>query len=336
MEISTEPSPDLPRLLVIGGPTGVGKSTFAVRVAEALDGEIVVADSVKVYRGVDIGTAKPGPEVRERVPHHMLDILDLDKPFDVGRYVRRATEVVAAIRDRGRRPIVTGGTGLYIRLLVHGIFEAPSIDAAIRRKWERLEREEGLSALYEWLGEVDPKLANRVDPEDGQRIRRGLEVWEQTGRPLTELQDEHQFEDPNYYPLKLGLLRPRDELHRRLNERFDRMLDEGLLDEYRSLLEQGYDRDLKPLQAIGYRQMGEHLLDGVPLEEAVRRAKAKTRQYAKRQISWFRSEPGLEWTRAPVADETGELPERVVEDLRGFFEGNEPDLSWADVDSYKL
>ncbi len=336
MDYDTLPTPDLPRILVIGGPTAVGKSTFALRVAEAIDGEIVGADSVQIYRHVDIGTAKPDDEARRRVPHHLIDELELDEHFDVGRYVRRAREVIAEIRGRGKRPIVVGGTGLYLRLLVHGIFEAPESDDAIREKYERLADELGLEALYERLEEVDPELAAKIDPSDGARIRRGLEVYEQTGEPLSVQQREHSFSDPNFYPLKIGLIRPRDEIHERIDTRFDRMMQEGLLEEYRAIREQGYDPELKPLQALGYRQLGEHLDGELPLEEAVREAKTRTRRYAKRQISWLRSEPGLEWAMAPVADEHGELPERVVADIRAFFQGGEPELEWAGIDSYDV
>ncbi len=335
MEFDTLPTPDLPRVLVVGGPTAVGKSSFALRAAEYLDGEIVGADSVQIYKHVDIGTAKPDEEARARVPHHLIDELDLDADFDVAHYVHRAQDVIADIRERGKRPIVVGGTGLYIRLLVHGIFEAPEASEAIREKYLQIEQEEGTEGLYERLEEVDPTLARKVDLEDGVRIRRGLEVYEQTGNPLSQLQDEHKFSDPNYYPLKIGLIRPRQELYDRIHRRFDQMMEEGLLGEYRALIERGYDRDLKPLQALGYRQMGDHLFEDVPLEEAIREAKKRTRNYAKQQISWFRGEPNLQWALAPVADD-GELPEEVRDDLKTFFEGGEPDLEWADVDSYDV
>jgi tRNA dimethylallyltransferase len=336
MEFETMPSPDLPRILVVGGPTAVGKSSFALRAAELLDGEIVGADSVQIYKKVDIGTAKPTPEQRERVPHHLIDELDLDEPFDVAEYVDRAKEVIADIRERGKFPIVVGGTGLYLRLLVHGIFEAPKASDALRDKYMRLQEQEGLDALYAKLQEVDPAWADRVDADDGVRIRRGLEVWEQTGETMTELQNQHQFGDPNYYPLKIGLIRPRQELYDRIHERFDQMMERGLLEEYRAIIEAGYDRDLKPLQALGYRQMGEHLFDGVPLEEAVREAKKRTRRYAKQQISWLRGEPMLHWAMAPVADEKGELPGAVRRDLICFRDGGEPELEWAQVDSYDV
>jgi tRNA dimethylallyltransferase len=336
MEFDTLPTPDLPRLLVVGGPTAVGKSSFALRAAELLDGEIVGADSVQIYEDVDIGTAKPDEAARERVPHHLIDELELDTDFDVAQYVQRAKDVIADIRERGKRPIVVGGTGLYIRLLVHGIFEAPEASDEIREKYVRLEEKRGVEALYERLQEVDPDLADKLEPEDGVRVRRGLEVYEQTGTPLGELQREHKFSDPNYYPLKIGLIRPRQELYDRIHRRFDQMMEEGLLDEYRSLIDDGYDRELKPLQALGYRQMGEHLFDDVPLDEAVDEAKKRTRNYAKQQISWFRGEPMLHWALAPVANETGRLPDEVRDDLTTFFEGGEPELDWADVDSYDV
>ena len=335
MEFAVEPGPELPRILVVGGPTAVGKSSFALEIAERLGGEIVGADSVQIYRDVDIGTAKPGEAERERVPHHLIDELELDADFDVAQYVERAQKVIADIRSRGKLPIVVGGTGLYLRLLVHGIFEAPEASDEIRQKYEQIAVEEGMEALHDRLAEVDPKLAGKLDVNDGVRIRRGMEVWEQTGRPLSELQAEHAFSDPNYFAMKIGLIRPRQELYDRINRRFDQMLDEGLMEEYRELIEAGYDRDLKPLQALGYRQMGQIIFDDVPFEEAVRDAKTRSRRYAKKQISWLRGEPNLQWAMAPVARQ-GELPARVVADVERFFEGGPRQVAWADIDSYDV
>ena len=335
MEIADVSTEGLPRILVIAGPTAVGKSSFAVAVAEQVGGELVNADSVQLYRELDIGTAKPTDEQRERVPHHLFDVLDPDQESNVADYVRLASNAIAEIRERGKLPVVVGGTGMYIRVLVHGIFDAPEPDEQIRQRYKDIAAEKGSPHLHEKLQGIDPDLADNVHPNDAVRIIRGLEVFEQTGKPLSVHQREHRFKKPNYDALKVGLLRPRQELYDRINLRADQMIEEGLLDEYRGLIERGYDRELKPLQSLGYRQMGEHLFDGVPLDEAVASMKKHTRRYAKQQISWFRSEPDLRWAMAPVCDE-GALPDEVRVDLEAFAGGASPALDWADLEPYDV
>jgi tRNA dimethylallyltransferase len=335
MEIADVSTEGLPRIFVVAGPTAVGKSSFAVAVAEEIGGELVNADSVQLYRELDIGTAKPTPEQRERVPHHLFDVLDPDEESNVADYVEMASDAIAEIRERGRLPIVVGGTGMYIRVLVHGIFDAPEPDETIRQRYKAIAAEKGSPHLHEKLEQIDPELADKVHPNDAVRIIRGLEVFEQTGKPLSVHQREHRFQKPNFDALKVGLLRPRQELYDRINRRAEQMIDEGLVDEYRGLIERGYDRELKPLQSLGYRQMGEHVFDDVPLQEAVASMKKHTRRYAKQQISWFRSEPGLQWALAPVCED-GALPVDVRHALETFSEGGTPGMEWADLEPYDV
>ncbi len=335
MDIAQAPTKGLPKLLVVCGPTAVGKTSLALGVAEELGGEIINADSVQLYRGLDIGTAKPTPAERARVPHHLFDVLDPDQESNVADYLEMAHEAVAEVHERGKIPVLVGGTGMYVRILVHGIFEAPPPDEELREEFRALAEREGRAHLHEMLAEVDPELAERVHPNDMVRTIRGLEIYEQTGKPLSVHQREHRFQKPNYDALKIALLRPRDELYERINRRVDIMLEKGLVDEYRRLIAAGYDRQLKPLQSLGYRQMGQHVLDDMPLDEAATEMKSQTRRYAKQQIGWFRNEPNIHWALAPLEKE-GELPAEVLGDIAAFFDGDEPNLEWAQLDPYDV
>lgn len=331
-DISTE---GLPKIVVIAGPTAVGKTNLALTIAEELGGEIVNYDSVQLYRKLDIGTAKPSEAERERVVHHLVDVLDPDEESNVADYVDMAGRAIADVLERDKIPVLVGGTGMYERILVHGLFEAPPPDEDIRARHRQIAEDKGRAHLHEMLAEVDPELAERVHPNDVVRTSRGLEVYEQTGKPLSVHQREHRFKKPNYDALKIALLRPREELYARINRRAEQMIEQGLLAEYEALIAEGYDRQLKPLQSLGYRQMGEHLFDGVPLDEALTEMKAQTRRYAKQQIGWFRGEPNIHWALAPL-ERDGELPAEVLGDVEAFFAGDEPDLAWAQLDPYDV
>jgi tRNA dimethylallyltransferase len=316
-----------PRIVLIGGPTAVGKSSLAMEVAEAIDGEIVSVDSVQIYRGLDIGSAKPSARERARIPHHLIDELDPDEECNVADFVERALEAITEIRRRGRPVIAVGGTNLYVRVLVHGIFDAPPPDASIRERHRQEAEQRGRPYLHEQLARVDPTLAERVHPNDLVRISRGLEVWELTGKPLSEHQREHAFKTPNVDALKVALNRPRKQLYERINQRVDAMIDAGLVDEYRALLQRGYDPQLKPLQSLGYRHIGMHVVDGLALDEAVELMKRDTRRFAKQQISWLRSEKQVRWADARMDRQ------HFIADLRAFFGGDEPDYVWENPDA---
>lgn len=321
-------------ILVIGGPTGVGKSSFALRLALELNAEIVSVDSLQVYRHLDIGTAKVSEADRERVPHHLVDILDPDEECNVADFMDRAHDAIHRILSRDRPVIAVGGTNLYQRVLVHGIFDAPEPDEAIRERHRERAKLEGRQSLHDELRAVDPDLADRVHPNDLVRVSRGLEIFEQTGRPLSVLQEEHRFKTPNYRALKLMLNRPRQELYDRIDARVDRMLERGIEAEYRRVVEElGYDPTLKPLQALGYRHLGMHLYDGVDREEMVRLFKRDTRRFAKQQVSWLRSEQNVRWALATdVAGDT--IPAAVLDDVRVHLSGGQPSLTWTSPDPY--
>lgn len=286
---------ELPALVVICGPTASGKTDLALRLAELRGIEVVSADSRQVYRGMDIGTAKPSHIERERVPHHLLDVVDPDQDFSAADFARQGTLSVSAIHGRGRLPFLVGGTGLYIRTLIGGMVDAPGEDRELRRQLLAEEERCGEGTLHRRLLEVDPVSAARVAPRDRVRIIRALEVFLLSGRPLSALQAEHGFANSPYRLLRLGVAVERDELYRRIDRRVEQMLADGLLEEVRGLLARGYDPQLKSLGTIGYRELIRHLQGDLSLAEAVALIQRETRRYAKRQMTWFQRDEKIIW-----------------------------------------
>lgn len=282
-------------LIVILGPTATGKSDLALELCEALDGEVVSADSVQVYRGFDIGTGKLRPDERRGIPHHLLDILDPHESFSAARFVAEADAAIEAITARGRTVVVAGGTGLYLRALLRGLFAAPPSDEAIRERHREAARSGRLPELYAELGRVDPVAAARIHANDLVRISRALEVFELSGRPISELQVLHrEAAQPRYPALCIGLRPPRAHHWPRIEARVHRMMREGWLDEVQALITAGYG-DTGPMASLGYRQLAAHLRGELDRTEAVRQTVRDTRRFARRQLAWFASEPDVTW-----------------------------------------
>jgi len=278
-------------VLILTGPTGAGKTDWALRLARELPVEIISVDSALVYRGLDIGTAKPDRETRERVPHHLIDIRDPAQSYSAGEFVADASRLVGEIQARGRIPLLVGGTMLYLRALLHGIADLPRGSAEIRREIDARGAREGWPALHRELGRIDPDAAARIHPHDPQRIQRALEVHRTTGRRISELQREtHAPREFSAAP-RWALVPERAVLHERLAVRFSAMLARGFLEEVRALRARG---DLTArhasMRAVGYRQLWAHLDGEVSLHSATERAIAATRQLAKRQLTWLRSD----------------------------------------------
>ncbi len=285
-----------PELVIIQGPTASGKSDLAVRLAERFSGEVINADSMQVYRGMDIGTAKPSLEMRERIAHHLLDMVDPDQPFSAADFRREAERAVLEIHGRGKKVFIVGGTGLYIKALTKGLIDSPGGNEALREEMKETARHLGNLELYERLFRVDPDTANKLHPNDLVRIIRALEVYEMTGRSISELRDRHRFSDNRGSRcLKLGIMMDRPELYRRIEERVDRMMELGLAGEVRNLLSRGFSRDLKPMRSLGYSQMCSFLAGELSLEDAVNLIKRDTRRYSKRQMTWFRKDDEIKW-----------------------------------------
>ena len=282
---------------VLGGPTGAGKTDWALRAAAQLPLEIVSVDSALVYRGLDIGTAKPAREVRARIPHHLIDICDPSETYSAGRFVADALTAIAGVHARRRVPLLVGGTMLYLRGLMTGLAPLPPAVPALRRQIDARAARQGWPALHAELAGLDPEAAGRIDPNDAQRIQRALEVCRSTGRPISELQ-RLRASPLAPYPLRYWILAPRDRarLHERLAQRFAQMMAAGLLNEVAALYRRGDLTARHPaMRAVGYRQLWAHLAGECGLDDAVRRAVAATRQLAKRQLTWMRGENAASW-----------------------------------------
>jgi len=293
-----EPAERPPRVGFVVGPTGVGKTAFALGLAERLDAEIVNADSRQLYRGMDIGTAKPALAERIRVTHHLMDIADPDRPLDVVQFQMLAEAAISSIVGRGKRALVVGGSGLYLRVLRGGIFEGPAASKKLRARLEAIAAEKGVAHLHRRLQEVDAESADRIASSDLRRIVRAIEVYELTGTPISAHHRRHHFQGGAYETLTVGLTLPRERLYAAINRRVDMMVDAGLVEEVKGLLAKGYQVDAPPLQAIGYKEIASYLRGEVDLADAIEMAKRQTRRLAKRQLTWFRGERGVVWVDA--------------------------------------
>ena len=295
-----------PRIIVICGPTAAGKTAAGIEVARAVGGEIVSADSMQVYRYMDIGTAKPTAAEQAAVRHHLIDVVDPDEPFDAAAYMTRARQVLAELIRRGRPPVVVGGTGLYIKALLYGLFRSEAHDPDVRARLHAEADAAGAAALHARLEACDPDTAARLHPNDRARILRALEVFEVTGRPISELQRGHRFGEAPFRALKIGLSLERETLYRQIDRRVEAMLAAGLEAEVRGLLARGYGAQLKPMQSIGYSHMAACIAGRVDMGECIRTLQRDTRRFAKRQLTWFRADSGIVWMP----------PERVTESIR--------------------
>lgn len=283
-------------LLVIVGPTAVGKTDLAVEVALRLGGEIISADAMQVYRGLDIGTDKPTPQRRRGVPHHLIDVVDPWEPFSASRYRELARQALEAIRARGRTAIVCGGTGLYIRAFVDDLLPRPGgFDPAVRRRLESEAARVGPLAMHARLARVDPELAARIHPHNLRRVIRALEAFETTGLPMSRLQQQAREMARPLAAVWVGLTRPREELYRRIDRRVDEQVQRGLVEETRRLLAMGLSPGHTAMQALGYKEMREYLAGRTSFARAVAALKRATRQYARRQLIWFRPDRRITW-----------------------------------------
>ena len=302
--------------IVIAGPTGTGKSDLALRIAETVGGEIVNYDSVQIYRGFDVGSAKPSAEVRARLPHHLFDIIDADVDFNAADYARLAREACREIASRGKRPILAGGTFFYLRALLHGLPEMPGRDADLRTRIRRLAgRPRGNVWLHRWLSKVDPQSGGRIAPADRHRVERALEVWLLSGRPISEWERPTAGTAEEMAATKIGLTLERSRLVERIERRVDSMYAAGLVDETRGLLAK-YPRTVRPFGAIGYAEAVGVVLGEMSVDTAIAETKRRTRAYAKRQMTWLRSERNVQWIDIATVDDTFAAAMRLLEGLK--------------------
>ncbi len=314
-------------VIAIIGPTAIGKSHVALAVAKALGTEILTADSTQVYRGMDIGTDKPTQAEQAAVPHRLIDLVDPHHPFNVGEYQRHAHNEIARLHRAGRIPLVVGGTGLYIRALFRGLRAGPPTDWDLRHQLNIEAQKKGREMIYRELVEADPKTAHHLHPHDQIKVLRALEVFRQTGTPLSDQHEHHGFRERPYHSLLIGLTMDRMALYQRIEQRVEVELAKGLLKETQQLLACGYHRQLVSMKSLGYRQMSAYLAEECDFEEAVRLLKRDTRHFAKRQMTWFKKEPDIVWIDVQE-DETAESVSARVLQLSQQFLAKRPSSMW--------
>ena len=301
-----------PKIAIILGPTAVGKSALALELASQLDGEIVNADSQQVYRYMDIGTGKPSMADRQRVRHHLIDVVTPDQEFNAAMFRHLASEVIYQIDERKRNAIVCGGTGLYLKALTRGLFEGPAQDLEIRASLEKEIEKSGLKSVYRRLAEIDPTVTSTIHPNDRLRTIRAMEVYQLTGKPISQWHNEHRFQEQPFEVLKIGLNCERAELYDRINRRSVAMVEAGFLDEVRGLASRGYSLELKSLRSVGYAQMAKVVRGSLTIDVALEEMKQETRQLAKRQLTWFRGDKEIRWFHPKQATE-------ILTAVKGFF-----------------
>lgn len=306
-------------LLCIVGPTATGKTETAVAVAEAMGGEVVSADSMLVYRYMDIGTAKPSMEEMRGIPHHMIDIVDPSENFTVAVYASMAHELIPAIRRKGKMPMLVGGTGLYIRSVVDDFnFSATGPDPGYRKNLEEYLNQKGPYELHALLAAVDSGAAARLHPNDTKRIIRAMEVFHQTGRPMSALSSTTVKHD--YDLLMFGLTMNREKLYRRIEHRVDQMMDRGLVNEVKALRAKGYDQSMTSMQGLGYKEIMNFLKGEMTLQEAVETLKRSTRRFAKRQLTWFRRDQRIKWLDIDNYRDGQEITMEIIKEAAGRFD----------------
>ncbi len=304
-----------PKIIIICGPTAIGKTSVATALARHFKGQIIGADSMQVYKHMDIGTAKPSSEELALVVHHMVDIAAPDKSLDAARYAELARAKILELDQQNITPFVTGGTGLYIKALLYGLFDEKVSDPEVRDRLKAEADTQGIEFLYERLSGLDPDTAKRLHPNDTYRILRALEVIESTGKSISKHHKNHGFLEQPFASLKIGLSMDRAVLYERINARVDAMIADGFVDEVKDLLSRGYSADLKSMQSIGYRHIVDYLERGLSWEECVRTLKRDHRRYAKRQLTWFGADPEIIWKEPKQLEELKLLVEKFISDV---------------------
>ncbi len=283
-------------LLAILGPTAVGKTELSLKIAKHINGEIISADSMQIYRKMDIGTAKASQSDRTQVKHHLIDIVDPDQDFSVADYQKRVDELIPKIVKKGKIPILVGGTGLYIKAIIQGfLFPEMETNIELRRKLEKEAEKYGNEYVHKKLEEIDIELANKLHPNDLRRVIRGIEIYKETGNTITYYKKKQKATPMRYNALKIGLTREREKLYKRINQRIDIMIENGLINEVENLLNSGYDIGMTALQGLGYKEIVGYLDNEYSFDEAVRILKRDTRHFAKRQITWFKRDNDINW-----------------------------------------
>ncbi|MFH1335917.1 MAG: tRNA (adenosine(37)-N6)-dimethylallyltransferase MiaA [Candidatus Zixiibacteriota bacterium] len=294
-------------MLVILGPTCVGKTQVSLKLADILKGEIISFDSRQIYQFMDIGTAKPTKEEREKIHHHLIDVIPPDQKFSAADYSKKAREIITQIFEKGKQPIAVGGSGLYLKALIKGFFQGPPADQGIRERLKREAQTSGEISLFDRLKKIDPQAAERIHPHDLVRIVRALEIYELTGKPITDCQQEGQYEPYPTSFIKIGLSLDMRVLYERINQRVEEMVEQGLLEEVKNLKEIWDVLELKAFKTVGYREMILYLNGDLDFKGAIEKIKTNTRHYAKRQMTWFRKDKEITWLDATDKNLIGKI-----------------------------
>ena len=306
-------------IICIAGPTASGKTALAVELAKAVDGEVISCDSMQIYKRMDIGTAKPTKEEMQGIPHHMLSVAEPWEDYSVSRYCETATPILEDILARGKTAIIAGGTGLYMDALIRGNTFAPYPSTGRRQELEQIAQNEGIGKVIEMLRPVDPESAQRLHPSDQKRIIRAMEVYLETGIPITEHNRRTQLIPPKFTACWFALQdENRQDLYNRIDSRVEQMLCLGLMDEIRSLLAEGISKKSTALQAIGYKEFIAYLDGEITLEDATAQVQQASRHYAKRQLTWFRKNPQIHWLTRAKGEQTGEILQKLRQILREY------------------
>jgi len=304
-----------PKLLVVLGPTAVGKSVVGIDIAKRLGGEIINADSLQVYKHLNIGTAKPNSRDLHEVKHHLIDVVEPDQEFNAGMFRSRAASTIKDLHESKKNMILVGGTYLYVKALLSGLIEGLPASQEIRENIKKLRSIFGLQYVYDRLCMLDPEAASRIHPNDYVRTERALEVNYLTGQKMSELQAVHSFQDQDYEYLKIGISLDREILKERIDQRVDQMIEEGLVEEVRQLRDLGYINNLKPMQSIGYKEINQFLDGDIELGAAVELIKRDTKRFAKRQMTWLRKDSEINWF------EKGKDLDQILDKAAEFLEG---------------
>lgn len=283
------------RLIAITGPTASGKTEIGLNIARKFDGEIISVDSMQIYRWMDIGTAKPSKEMQAEVPHHLIDILNPDESYNAGKFVNDAEKIITKLHAQGKPVLLLGGTNLYLRSLIWGIIPVPAISTEVKKEIKELMAKEGLKGCFKRLGQLDPQSAKKLHCNDISRVSRALEVVLETGESIIDFQEKYRLSEPKYDVLTIGANWQRQTLYERINERVLRMIDEGLIEEAENLLWRGFNPDIPSLNSIGYRQSFQYLNDQIDYDEMIADIQQKSRQYAKKQITWNKKNQEIQW-----------------------------------------
>ncbi|NIP31582.1 MAG: tRNA (adenosine(37)-N6)-dimethylallyltransferase MiaA [Candidatus Dadabacteria bacterium] len=299
------------KLIVVLGPTAVGKTKLGINIAKRIGACIISADSLQVYKHFDIGTAKPSREERKQTPHYLIDIINPDEDFNAGKFRELALAKIDELASENKKIVVVGGTFLYVRVLLSGLLENIGVDYKFRDELKEIRDRKGVHFLHETLKNVDPESAKKINKNDYVRIERALEVFHLTGRVMSEHQKRHSFQDKRFETYKIGLYIERDKLRKRIDKRVDQMIEQGFVDEVRSIRERGYSAELKPMKSIGYKQINNYLDGNITLERAVEIIKRDTKRFAKRQMTWLRADKEINWFDADVGNE--EIVQNILE-----------------------